>query len=275
MEKNKSKSKQNATKKVEKKVDKKVETKKGNFWSNVFAKIKKFFGVKRNLILVLVALIIVIVLILILIKPTHSKFALNEIYDVYPEEVRELYSNFVSVSCTGDIHFNIEVDKGAVDIEKMSKEDLLNYMFSYMDKNDLLIDIIDDNTIKGVENQLFDKKLNLIDDIKSFSYNGYKYSLSGGKVKREIDKCPESEISYVTHLYGYFYHENRLSIDINVGYLKNGTLYSYDDEPLGEYDGDVTKLLELMQTASYYRATYTRYGENKYKLLNMEWKHKS
>ena len=208
-------------------------------------------------------------------KKKPNNYVLNEAYDIYPDEVREIYTNFVDVSCNGDIHFDIDIDKGEVSVADINDKDLLNYMFSYMDKKNLLADKIDNSVIRDVEKNLFNEQLNLLTKIKSFSYNGYTYNISVGNVKREKSECPSQEISYVTHLYGYFWTDEKLSVDIVTGYLKDGILYSFDDKQLGKYDGDVTKLSDLMQPASYYRANYVRYGANKYKLSGIEWHHKS
>lgn len=244
---------------------------------NILGKLKKFFGVKRNIIIVALVVLVLVVL-FIGIKFLGNKkenFVLNQAYDVYPDEVRELYANIVSVSCNGDIHFDINVDGGKVDVDKIKKQDLLNYMFSYLDKHNLLEDHIDDGVIKSAQNTLFDNKINLLDDIKSYSYGDHVYNYASGKVNRKGAKCQAQDVKYVTHLYGYYLIDDKLSIDVLVGYEKNNVLYTYDNKEMGEYDGDVSKLSKLMEPASYYTITYTRYDKGKYKLSSIEWKHKS
>ena len=252
--------------------------------TDIIEKIKKILSNKIYLIITIVVVVLLILAIVLFLLPnksnsdkTSDKYILDKAYDVYPDEVRSVYSNFVDVSCDGDIHFNLDADGGSVDVTKLDNQDLLNYMFSYMEKNSLLTDEIKKNQIKEIERNLFDKKIDIVNKIKSFSYNGYTYNLSGNKVKRVANACSKVEKMYVTHLYGYYLdaEKNTLSIDVMAGYLKDGILYTLDDKEMGKYDGDKQKLSTLMEIASYYRASYTRYDKGKYKLASIELKRRT
>ncbi len=239
--------------------------------------LKEIFSKKRNIIIA-IAVIVLIILVVCIIKFTSGKpkrkFALNEIYEVYPEEVRDLYANIVEVSCNGDLHFDIKIDTGEVNIENMNKQDLLTYIFSYMDKNDLLNDNIADKTFNDTEKKLFNKKLNLIDNIDEFAYKDYIYSHNQDKITRKNEAC-KTTTKNIAHLHGYFWDKNYLSIDVDVAYLKEGNLYTFDNKKLGEYDGKTaSKLSGLMQEASYYRLNYAK-DDGIYKLSSIEWKHKA
>jgi hypothetical protein len=59
-------------------------------------------------------------------------------------------------------------------------------------------------------------------------------------------------------LYGYSVGKERLSMDVNVGYLKDGILYDYHDNNLGEYNGDVTMLPKIMDKTTFYRFIYVK-----------------
>ena len=222
----------------------------------------------------IVLLIIVIVIILFLIpRNNDNTLALDKIYDVYPEEVRELYHNMVSIDCRGDISFNIEIDKEPTEISKLDKSILLDYLFSYMDKNELLNDNVEISDIKKIEEKLFYDNLNLTNYIKSYDYNGYSYDIKNNKLTKKKTAC-NSNIKNVLFLYGYFWNDNQLSIDINVAYLKDGILYDHKDEVLGEYDGsDLTKLSELTSETSYYRVNYVK-DNKQFKLYSVEWKNR-
>lgn len=237
--------------------------------------LKKFFSKKHNVIIGCIVLIIIIAVILFFVffNKKDNKFALNEIYDVYPEEVRKLYSNMVSVGCNGDIHFNIKVDSGVVDLKNIDKNNLIDYMFSYMDKNNLLNDKIEMSSFKNAEKNLFNDKLDLMDDIKTYDYGEYTYNINGSKVSRKKRECT-SDVTSVLHLYGYFWYKNQLSMDINVAYMKDGILYNYNNKKLGEYDGDVSKLAKLTEDTSYYRVNYVK-DNDKFKLVSVEWKNRS
>ncbi len=237
-------------------------------------KVKKFLSIKRNWIILLVLLVIILVIVIVLTNKKKEKFALNEEYNTYPEEVRKIYTNFVSVGCAGDIDFNIKVDSGAYTLDKIGKNVLLSYLFSYLDKNNLLVDKMDTSLINKTERELFTSTLNLADSINSFEYNGYVYDIKSGRVVREKKECPKDEAHSVLHLYGYFLDRNKISIDINVSYLKDGILYDINDKKLGEYDGDVSKLSKLTQNTSYYRAVFVNENGNQ-RLYSIEHKNRS
>ena len=244
----------------------------------IIKKVRNFFHKFLNRKYLLIGVVFIIVLFVILyfifFKKDNKKFALNEAYDVYPEEVRELYSNMVEVSCNGDLYVDIKADTGSVDINKINSDSLINYMFSYMDKNNLLNNSIDDGVIKNVEKKLFNDKINLFKQIKAFNYNDYEYNYNSGKITRKKSSCVKKDIKYVSHLYGYFTNGDNLFMDVNIGYLKDGVLYDLDDNKLGSYDEDISKLSNLMQKASYYRFNYVK-DKDDFKLSKIELKHKS
>ena len=230
-------------------------------------------SLKKIIVIVLGLLIISVVIVLLSRnKDRKEKFVLDKIYDVYPEEVRELYSNMVNVSCNGDIHFDIAIDAGEIEINNINKNNLLDYMFSYMDKFDLLSDEINESSIKEVEKDIFGGSIDLINNINSYQYDNYLYNFAKGKITREKVECNNSDKQYVLFLYGYFHDDNKLSLDINVSYLKDGILYDLDDNKLGEYDGNSSKLFNLTEYASYYRVSYIKEND-KYKLFSIQWKH--
>ena len=99
--------------------------------NKIVDKVKHFFSDRKNVITVAVVLgVIVLVVIIALIfgRNRNNKFALNEIYDVYPEEVRNLYANIVSVSCYGDLYFDVMLDADATKVSELSKNNLMDYM---------------------------------------------------------------------------------------------------------------------------------------------------
>ncbi len=243
------------------------------YLNKLILKLKKIFSKRKNIFIATIIFIILLVIIIILIfgKNDSKKFTLNRIYEVYPEDVRKLYSNVVDVSCNGDLHFDIKLDSGEKKIEDINKDDLLNYMFSYLDKDNLLTDKIEKSLFEKTEKELFLDKVNLIDNIKDYNYNGYIYNVNKGIITRKKRECNSGDIKYVSHLFGYSYNKKELSIDINVAYLKDGILYNYSDEQLGEYNGDVSKLFKLTKNTSYYRLNYVK-RNGIYKLSSIEWK---
>ena len=234
-------------------------------------KIMNFLKNKIIIISMIIGIVLVVMLVVLLNNEDNSEFKLDPIYDVYPEEVRELYSNTIYVSCMGDLYLGINTDSSEVLIENIEKQYMLNYLFSHMDKYNKLnknttIDILND-----VENKLFSKKLDLVKYIKDFRYGEYIYNIEENMLVGKKSKC-ESDIRYVSRLYGYSFGTEVLSMDVNIGYLKNGILYDLNDNKLGEYDGVNTEILDqLFDGTDYYRYNYIKKDDD-YKLKSVRLK---
>ena len=237
-------------------------------------KIKIFLSKKKNLVTVLIILgiILITIIILVLSKNKKNQFTLNEIYNVYPEEVRTLYSNIVSVSCYGDLYLNIGKDSGSVKTDDMNDNNLIDYMFSNLDKNNQLTDEFELKVINITAKSLFNTTKELSSKITNYQYGNYIYNIKDSKVTRTKSEC-HSDREYVSQLYGYSYNKNQLSMDVNIGYLKDGILYDLDNNRLGSYNRDVKELANLFVGNSYYRFNYVLDGKN-YKLDNVEWNSK-
>lgn len=241
-------------------------------YQKLLLRFKEIFSKKRNIVVVVICLILLITVFLVIKLTNYNKdrFTLNHIYRLYPEEVRKLYANLVEVSCNGDMHFNIKLGSGENKMTDIDKNDLMNYLFSYLEKDDLLNDKMEMSLIKKMTKELFLDNVDLTDKFNNYSYNNYTYYVKKEKITRKKNECVNSDIKYVNHLYGYSYNKNELSIDVNVAYLKDGILYNYSDEPLGEYNGDVSKLMELTKNTSFYRLNYVK-RNGIYKLATIEW----
>lgn len=243
--------------------------------NHFFEKIKPMFN-KKNIIITIVIIVIILIAILLLtnFNKKDNRFALNEIYDVYPEEVRKLYSNIVEISCKGDLHLdNIKVDSETTPIDNIAKNNLLDYLFSNIDKNEGLSDKIEVDFIRNKQKDLFNSKLDLTEAINNYQYGDYVYTVKNNKLTRVKNEC-KSDMQYVTFLYGYAWNKNLLSMDVNVSYLKDGILYDLADNRLGQYDGDISRLSELTQTTSFYRFNYSKDG-NDFKLDSIRWMNRS
>lgn len=230
---------------------------------------------KNNKKIFIIGIIILIVIIFILLfGKKNNRFVLDAIYDVNPDEIKELYSNMVNVSCKRDLSFDIEIDTGEKDISEISSTNLLDYMFSYMDKHNLLNDKITTSTINKIEDELFDEKLKLVKSIKNYQYGDYVYNVESNKIIRKKNKCNNYNTEYVTYLYAYSYESNELSIYVNLAMLNDGMLYDFGNKKLGKYSGQVADLAKLTEDSSYYILRYDK-DKNKYKLRSVEWKNKS
>ena len=60
--------------------------------NNIVLKIKEFFSKRKRIAVAALCFVILLLVILILIFGNHNKrkFALNEIYEVFPEDVKKL-----------------------------------------------------------------------------------------------------------------------------------------------------------------------------------------
>lgn len=232
-------------------------------------KLKVFFSKKINLISTIVFVLILLVIILVLVLKKDDKFTLNSIYNVYPEDVKALYSNMVEVSCYGDLHLDIELDNGTTDVTSVKTNNLIDYMFSYLDKEDKLGDEFSFDIVKDATDKLFYGDIDFRDNIDKYVYGNYVYTLKNGMVTREKGTC-SSDFEYVSQLYGYSFNEDMLSVDVNIGYSKNGILYDLSDKKLGEYNGDPSELGDIFINSSYYRFNYVLDGKD-YKLKSVEW----
>ncbi len=238
--------------------------------------IKKIMDNKKKIIMIIVVLIILIILIFLFFKYVINKrkdFVLNEYYNLYPEQVRQLYSNIVDVSCSGDMHFDMAAGDGVKKVGEMNKHNLMDYMFSYLDKNNLLADNMDDKVIKKAEKALFNADFSLLNEISNYNYNGNVYTYKSGKITRKKSEC-KSNMQYVTHLYGYSFDSVRLSMDVMAGYVKDGALYDYNDNKLGTYPETISELSKLMEKASYYRLIYVKDGDD-FRLESVEHRKKA
>ena len=211
-------------------------------------------------------LLLSVIIILVIVKIRNDEFVLDKIYSVYPEEVRSLYQNIVDVDCNGDMYFDIEMDK-EYNVNELDNKYLFTYMFSYLDKNKLL-DKIDMDTIRDIESNLFYGNIDI--DINNYSYGNYIYNVSDDNIiTKDKYECVKSN-NYVSYLYSYMYDYNGLYIDVSIGYEKDGKLYNFDNEELGSYDGDKSKLTSLMNNASYYRLYYVKKNDM-FKLSKIKW----
>ena len=147
--------------------------------------------------------ILIIVGMIILLNKGKKQYELDKIYDIYPSNVKKLYANIVDISCGGDLKFAIEEGQ-EVEVKDIDRDNLLMYMFSYMDKNNKLGDKLDTEDFSSVSNQLFG--INIMTGINSYNYKDYTYtigSFANDKVVRKKDECV-SDSNHVNHLSGYF-----------------------------------------------------------------------
>lgn len=220
-------------------------------------------------LIIFILMLSIVSIVLYLKVPKEEKFALSSIYSVYPEEIQEIYSNMVFVSCYGDWHLDIPVDNAKkVNIQDIKKNLLIDYVFSYMDKNNLLNDNITVEDFVKTSDLLFFNELDLVGLIDDYIYKDYMYTVKEGTITRTNTKCV-SDKQYVSHLIGYSFNKKELSVDVKIGYMDKDILFDFNDKKLGKYDGDPAKLGNMFTYSPYYRFNYVSV-DGKYKLNTVE-----
>jgi len=106
-------------------------------------------------------------------EENNNGFELDPIYDVMPKDVRNLYSNIVSIPCLGDLKLEFPQKQDKVEVSQISDVDLLNYLFSYLEKNGKLSDQINLDIIRNASEELFATDIDLISEINNFQYGDY------------------------------------------------------------------------------------------------------
>lgn len=222
----------------------------------------------KKIILILLILIICIIVINMIVKGSSAKYVLDKIYDVYPDEVRELYQNVLDVSCNGDMNFDIKLGELPTDINKVNKELLAVYVISYLDKNDLFVDGMPYSQFVDAEKELLNTDSDLLSKVASFQYGDYRYVHMGDKIVRQENACVKGNYENLMHLYAFSYNEDYLSVYVNYGRIKDGKVYSANDIYLSEYNSE-TNLTDALIEASYYVFKFIKDG-GKYKLHSIQ-----
>ena len=223
------------------------------------------------IIIGLVVFIIVILFVILIVKlTTNETRKLIEDFDGdYNTQVNKIIKTFDNESCDGAIHFKsiTEYDKKYTSSE-LDNEALTRYVLSYLENERQLKDA-KPSTIQSMAKNLFYKPKKL--EIKNIEYKKEIYNEKKSELVKENATC-NKDIKYVSSILGYTNDENHIVIDMNIGYVKDGDLYSLENIKLNKYDKEAN--LQLLFTVnSYYVITYTL-DDNIFKLDTVELKQK-
>ena len=197
-------------------------------------------------------------------KKDNKNFTLNNIKDVNTSEVQTLFNNITFDSCYEKVYFEMNKNTQKIDISKIDKRILLDYVFTNLYANKLLNDKLTIDIINNKSHELFAKNIAFDDILNEYCYDGYQYQYKNNVISKNKKECSK-EYQMVYKLFGYSYNPDYLSVDINVGYLKDDTLYDLSSNKLGNYDEN----LEKMSIWSLFRYNYVKV-KDKYKLDNIE-----
>ena len=202
--------------------------------------------------------VVAFVIILIILITVLNRYPINKIGKITDADVKELYSNTTEISCTGDLHFDIYSTDEYVPVEEIRNSNLINYLFKYLDRNNLLNDNLTKKIVDQATYKLFYGKIKLFDSIVNFQYGEYLYNTEGNKVVRRKMTCSEDETVFYNNYSDYSIKDNELLVDIHMGYAKLGNLYDLDNEKLGKFVGDKSNFDEAFKTKTYYRIHYVK-----------------
>lgn len=235
---------------------------------------KKNILSQKNMIIAVVIIVLITLVIAIsltaLKKEEDKNNVLNKIVDVSPDDIQIIYRNTTYISCEGDLFLNIKLDSGKINVDQLEDKVLINYVFSLMEKDGLLNFEMDEEIFIESFHKLIDADIDLLSKIKDYKYGEYTYNYNKKKniiTRKETGECT-SEISYYSEIYGYTFNENLLSVDINIGYIKDDNLYGLDHTLLGEYTQDYS-ITHLFEKSPYYRYNFTK-KDGYYKLNSVE-----
>ena len=236
----------------------KKESKKIN---DILELIKKFVIKYRMFIIIGIILLILLIVLIVVKNNKNGEISYEAVEEVKLADIENLYKNVSDISCVGGLSFDLKVGDDALETDKLSKIGLLNYLFSYLDKNSLLSDEMSKNFIDEKTSELFyDKELSLFGELNDFQYNDYIYLVNGNTVKR-LKKTCVSDTTYVSKLFGHTNNQEEVSMDVNIGKLVDGVLYDMTGKKLGTYSNDDLKLMDLFSGASYYRYNYVKVND--------------
>ena len=236
--------------------------------------IKKIFNNYKKIIIIIVIATVSIILISLIwhrliILTDNSQYKNNSEDEIITLKIRKIYDNIENVSCSGAWYIEeITDEKNNITINELKNNELLDYIFSYLDKNNELSDNMNIKTILNVAKKLYAEDVTKIINIENYQYNDFIYNKVGKKIKRKASSCI-SPIKYVSQLYGYTQNEDILEIDINYGYTEDDKLYDLSGKLLGEYDDDDKITSNLLKSNYYYRYNY-KLIKNEYKLSSIE-----
>ena len=226
----------------------------------ILSNIKLFFSDKKTKIIFPLAILsLTIIITIIKFLPSITGVVETEkIKDIQVDDAKKLYENTTSVSCSGDLHFDeiVEYDK-EYKVKDIDKTTLLNYLFSNLDKQDKLSNEMKKDLITDTAKSLFNDNLDLLSAVEGYQYRNYVYHVTKDSITRRTKKECTSEYNYKNYMYGYSWNSDILSIDINIGYVKDNILYNIDDTEIGKYDAneDITIALD---TKYFYRLNYVK-----------------
>ena len=228
---------------------------------------------KRLLVVIILILALWIIISTLTKKGSSAKYVLDKIYDIYPENVRELYQNILDVSCNGDMYFDVNLGGPSVDIKDMNKENLATYVISYLEKNDLFVDGMAYSKFVDTEKELLNTDSDILSKVPSIQYGDYRYVHMGDKIVKQENACVVGEYENLMHLYSYSYNEDYLFVYVNYGRIKEGKLYNKSDVPLSDYNDEVN-LDDALIEAPYYIFKFVK-DDGKYKLHSVQFLNKA
>lgn len=201
-------------------------------------------------------IIIIILVVIALLGVILGYYLLNKNEEkqktIPHKEVEGVYDSIEIDHCT-----NVPAITDEVSVEKMSDEVLSYLIFNQMRQDKVLKDEITKNEYETSAKKVLSDKY-IPKKIENYSFDGYLYTMKDDKITREKTSCGNR--SYVSKLYGYSNNNDKLEVDVRVGYIEDDTVYDLDGKELGAYDKD--KLNTLLDQGTTQVYVYTINGSD-------------
>lgn len=221
------------------------------------AKINKIWKKCNKTIIIVFIIILLLSFVIIIVRVNKNKLPFDKIESVKLEDVETLYKNINAVSCIDGLYLGIEEGK-EIKANELDNVVLLNYLFRFLERNELLDDKINESIItKNAEILFYGVNESIFNDINNFQYGDYLYTIKKNQITRKKKECSSDDV-YVSRLFGYTNNEQELSMDVDIGKLVDGILYDMEGNKLGNYDGEEIKLIGLFSGAPFYRYNYVK-----------------
>lgn len=216
----------------------------------------------KSIILIAICVVVVIIGFILLFNVVKRIFGDNSSRkEIERSEVMALYDNLSNISCYNSLVWEID---GKVKTEDMDNKILLDLVFRSLDKEGNLSDELSLRDFEKAKDSILGSSFKEL-KVKDHQYGGYIYNTKNNKIVREAGKCSDNE--YVSIMNGYSNDNNKLVMNVNVGYVDGKEVYDLEDNSLGEYSKE--KLGEVLTKGTGYKYTFNIEDDNYY-LVSVE-----
>lgn len=232
-----------------------------NYDRNGRDRMKKIFENKSYLLIGILVIIVILAIIPLIIVVKNIFSGGSDTKKIERDEVMELYDNLSNVSCYNALTWSID---GKLETKDMEDSVLLDLIFRNLDKNGMLVDKVSLKDFEKAKEDILGKSFKEL-KVKDHEYGGYVYNAKGNKISGKEMTCSKDE--YISVMNGYSNNDNKLIMNVNVGYVDGNKVYDLGDNELGEYSKE--KLGDILSKGTGYKYIFDIEDDNYY-LVSVE-----